>query len=76
MGVIATPSLPNLPPKTMVFTATSSTGRSLLAAPAPLTRIALRALSADSFSYRCRVRAGGVWTLFSAMIFHRVEPPA
>ena len=72
VGVIATPSLPSLPANTLVFRPAPIAAHSLLAKPAPLTRIALRALSPDSFSYVCRVRAGGVWTLFSTMTFHRV----
>ncbi len=72
-GVIATPSLSTLPPNTLVFRAVSSDRRDLLATPAPLTRIALHALTADSFSYVCRVRSGGRWTLFSTMTFHRLK---
>ena len=72
-GVIATPSLPTLPPNTLVFRAVSGNRRDLLAKPAPLTRIALHALTADSFSYVCRVRTNGRWTLFSRMHFHRVK---
>ena len=72
VGVIATPSLPSLPANTLVFRPASRAADSLLATPAPLTRIVLHALSPDSFSYVCRVRAGGVWTLFSTMTFRRV----
>jgi hypothetical protein len=75
VGVIATPALADLPPNTLVLRQTSSAGHTLLAAPAPLTRITLRALSADSFSYVVRVRANGVWTLFSTMTFLRVKSP-
>ena len=76
VGVIATPSLPSLPPNTLVLRPVSKTAGNLLATPAPLTRIALHALGPDSFSYVCRVRAGGVWTLFSTMTFHRIGSPA
>ena len=72
-AVIATPSLPALAANTLVFRAVSGDRRDLLAKPAPLTRIALHALTADSFSYACRVRSNGRWTLFSTMTFHRVK---
>jgi hypothetical protein len=72
-AVIATPSLPALAPNTLVFRAVSGDRRDLLAKPAPLTRIALHALTADSFSYVCRVRSNGRWTLFSTMTFQRVK---
>ena len=72
-AVIATPSLPALAANTLVFRAVSGGRRDLLAKPAPLTRIALHALTADSFSYVCRVRSNGRWTLFSTMTFHRVK---
>lgn len=72
-GVIATPSLPTLPPNTLVFRPIAGDHRDLLSKPAPLTRIALHALTADSFSYVCRVRNDGRWTLFSRMTFHRVN---
>jgi hypothetical protein len=72
-AVIATPSLPALAANTLVFRAVSGGRRDLLAKPAPLTRIALHALTADSFSYVCRVRSNRRWTLFSTMTFHRVK---
>jgi hypothetical protein len=72
VGVIATPSLADLPPNTLAFQPTSNDS-TLLAKPAPLTRITLHALSADSFSYVVRARAGGVWTLFSRMTFVRIK---
>ncbi len=76
VGVIATPSLPGVLPNNLIFRPTSSARHGLLATPAPLTRIVLHALSPDSFSYVRRVRAGGVWTRFSMMTFHRVGAPA
>jgi hypothetical protein len=72
VGVIATPSLADLPPNTLAFQPASNDS-TLLAKPAPLTRITLHALSADSFSYVVRVRATGVWTLFSRMTFVRIK---
>jgi hypothetical protein len=72
-GVIATPSLPTLPPNSLVFRPVSDDRRDLLSKPAPLTRIALHALTVDSFSYVCRVRSNGRWTLFATMTFHRVR---
>ncbi len=76
VGVIATPSLPGVLPNNLIFRPTSSARHGLLATPAPLTRIVLHALSPDSFSSVCGVRAGGVWTRFSMMTFHRVGAPA
>ena len=74
-AVIATPSLTNLPPNTLLFKPASNDPRSLVAAPAPLTRITLHALDANRFTYVCRVKAGGAWTLFSTMTFQRVTSP-
>jgi hypothetical protein len=72
-AVIATPSLPSLAANTLLFRAVSGDRHDLLAKPAPLTRITLHALTADSFSYVCRVRNNGRWTLLSMITFQRVK---